>query len=111
LATQTPNYGLDKPEVGGDTDLWGGMLNTNSDIIDTEMKKAFKTDGSGLDNNASPSLQLGGFAFSLDGAPPALPNDPETRTLIVTVNGVVVFRISPTTAGVGALDFTATDPV
>jgi hypothetical protein len=111
LATQTPNYGLDKPEVGGDTDLWGGMLNTNSDIIDSEMKKAFKTDGSGLANNATPQLQLGGFSFVLSGPPPALPADPETRALLITVNGVVVFRIDPNVGGVSALDFTASDPV
>jgi hypothetical protein len=111
MATQTPNYNLDKPLVGGDTDVWGGMLNDNSDIIDTEMAKAFKTDGDGLEPNASPILRLGGFVFSLDGTPPALPADPETRTLIITVNSTVVFRISPDTAGVGALDFVATDPV
>lgn len=111
MATLTPNYNLEKPDVGGDTDVWGGMINNNSDTIDAELKKALKTDGSGQEANESPILQLGGFVFSLDGAPPAAPEDPETRTLIVTVNSVVVFRIDPDTAGVGALDFTAVDPV
>jgi len=111
MATQTPKYSLNKPTVGGDTDVWGGMVNDNADIIDSEMAKALKSDGSGTEANGTPILRLGGFVFSLDGAAPALPADPETRTLIVTVNGVVVFRISPETAGVGALDFVATDPV
>ena len=111
MATQAPNYSLDKPDVGGDTDVWGGMLNSNSDTIDAEMAKSFNKDASGQEANQSPVLQLGGFVFSLDGTPPVDPADPETRTMIVTVNGVVVFRISPETAGVGALDFTATDPV
>ena len=111
MATLTPNYSLERPDVGGDTDVWGAMLNSNWDIIDTEMKKAFKTDGAGLEANESPVLRLGGFVFSLAGTPPALPADPETRTLIITANGVVVFRLSPDTAGLGALDFTASDPV
>jgi len=111
MATQTPKYSLNKPTVGGDTDVWGGMVNDNMDIVDTEMQKAFNKDGSGQEANEAPVLHLGGFVFALDGAAPALPADPETRTLTVTVNGVVVFRISPETAGVGALDFVATDPV
>lgn len=38
MATLTPNYGLSKPDVGGDADIWGGQWNTNADTIDTEMK-------------------------------------------------------------------------
>ena len=111
MAVQTPKYSLNKPDVGGDTDVWGGMLNDNADIIDAELGKALKRDGSGSEANDTPILKLGGFVFSLDGPAPALPSDPETRTLIVTVNGVIVLRIDSGTAGVGALDFTATDPV
>lgn len=33
----TPVLGLIKPVVGGDVDLWGEMLNTNSDTIDAAM--------------------------------------------------------------------------
>ena len=111
MSTQTTNYALDKPAVGGDTDVWGGMLNDNADIIDGEMKKALKNDGSGLEDNDSPILQLGGFVFSLSGTPPTSPGDPETRTLIITVNSVVVFRLDPDTAGLTVLDVTADDPV
>jgi hypothetical protein len=35
MATQTPNIGLDKPTVGGDIDLWGPMLNSNADKLDS----------------------------------------------------------------------------
>jgi len=36
--TTTPNYGLRKPAVGADTDLWGGDWNLNADTIDTQIK-------------------------------------------------------------------------
>jgi len=37
MATQTPNLGLNKPEVGGDVDQWGYLLNDNFDILDEEV--------------------------------------------------------------------------
>jgi hypothetical protein len=30
----TPNLGLNKPAVGGDDDIWGGLLNANADTLD-----------------------------------------------------------------------------
>jgi len=36
--TATPNYGLFKPVVGADNDAWGGHINNDMDIIDTQMK-------------------------------------------------------------------------
>ena len=119
MSIQTPNYNLEKPDVGGDTDTWGGLLNGNADIIDAEMKKAVKNDGS-EEANESPVLRLGGFVFSLSGPPPADPADPETRDLIIGVNGLVVFRLSPEVDthtpgdpanGLRVLDITADDPV
>lgn len=36
--TFTAHYNLTKPEVGAATNQWGGLLNTNFDTIDTEIK-------------------------------------------------------------------------
>jgi hypothetical protein len=36
--TVTPNYGFTKPEEFGSTDTWGGKLNTDWDIADTQIK-------------------------------------------------------------------------
>lgn len=38
MATTTPNLSLSKPDVGGDDDVWGGLLNGNSDILDDEVQ-------------------------------------------------------------------------
>lgn len=36
--TYTANYNLTKPEVGAATNQWGGLINTNFDAIDSEIK-------------------------------------------------------------------------
>jgi Chaperone of endosialidase len=49
--TYTTNLNLTKPEVGADTDAWGGHLNTDLDTLDG----IFKSDGTGT----SVGLQVG----------------------------------------------------
>ena len=41
--TYTPYYNLTKPEVGGDPDTWGQLLNANFDTLDTNLNTANKT--------------------------------------------------------------------
>ncbi|MFL9934281.1 phage tail protein [Paraburkholderia sp. RL18-103-BIB-C] len=36
--TFTANYNLTKPQIGGDTNTWGTILNANFDTIDAQMK-------------------------------------------------------------------------
>ena len=38
--TFTPHYNLTKPQIGGDPDTWGDLLNANFDLIDTGMNAA-----------------------------------------------------------------------
>jgi hypothetical protein len=35
--TTTPNFGLNKPTVGGDRNVWGGKWNANADLIDRHL--------------------------------------------------------------------------
>ena len=46
MVTTTPNLGLNKPLDGGDTDLWGPMVNSNFDVLDLNILT--KTDANTL---------------------------------------------------------------
>jgi microcystin-dependent protein len=50
----TPNYGLIKPSVGLDRDVWGDLTNENWDTIDTQLKAA--NDAAGGSSSALTSL-------------------------------------------------------
>ena len=39
MVTQTANYGWDKPDPGGDKDIWGTVQNGALDEVDVEMKE------------------------------------------------------------------------
>jgi hypothetical protein len=58
--TYTTNLNLTKPEIGADTDAWGGHLNTDLDTLDA----IFKSDGTGssigLNVGSGKTLAVGG---------------------------------------------------
>jgi len=107
--TNTTNYGFLKPEVGGSTDTWGEKLNDNFEDIDGILIECFKNDGGDIANNKSPQLNMGGYKFALEGTLPATPTTPDTRTLVIKLNGVTIFRLNAT--GLVANDLTAKTPV
>ena len=79
--TFTPHYNLTKPQVGGDPDTWGDLLNANFDTIDTVLFGKLDTTGGTI----SGALTVNG-AFTASGAvngqtvkvspPGSTPNNP-----------------------------------
>lgn len=47
MATLTTTYSFSMPLVGGDADVWGGMLNANWDDLDDRLTATFDTPGAG----------------------------------------------------------------
>lgn len=59
----TSNYNLTKPEVGADTNAWGGHLNGNLDTIDSQMKTNADS-ATTANNTANGALQRSGGTMS-----------------------------------------------
>lgn len=70
--TYTTNYNLTKPEVGGDTNQWGGHLNDDLDVIDTQIKSR-QTEAAAAQSTANAALPKAGGTMTgpitLSGAP------------------------------------------
>lgn len=59
MGTTTTNLALNKPTVGGDINLWGGLLNTNFDFLDTYLFNRM----TGV-TAITPTLTVGGWKLS-----------------------------------------------
>lgn len=61
MPTSTTTYGLSKPTVGGDADVWGGYCNTNFDKIDA-MNRSITGGGSANAHTLTSGLSLSAYA-------------------------------------------------
>lgn len=97
--TYTPYYSLTKPEVGGDTNAWGGHLNGNFDVIDATLKELADAanGGEGLASAALPKTggtMTGAIVFAAS-QPLATTSTPGVTRLIDTWNDASV-NLAPT---------------
>lgn len=61
---QTPAKGLTQPQVGGDNNTWGNLLNTNLALIDTALGGTLALSISGNTTLNSTQIQNTGYEFS-----------------------------------------------
>ena len=60
MPSYTTNLNLAKPTVGGDTNQWGGYLNTNTDTLDGIFNGAGTGTSVGLQVGSGKTLKVGG---------------------------------------------------
>ena len=60
----TPTKGLTQPQVGGDNNAWGGLLNTNLSLIDSAIGGMLSLSVSGNTTLSSTQAQNAGYEFT-----------------------------------------------
>ena len=60
MPSYSTNLNLAKPTVGGDTNQWGGYLNTNTDTLDGIFNAAGTGTSVGLQVGSGKTLKVGG---------------------------------------------------
>ena len=73
--TNTANYGLTKPEVGGSPDTWGTKLNENLDDIDSTIKAVSDVANAALPAASYTAADILAKIKSVDGANSGLDAD------------------------------------
>lgn len=99
MSTPTTIYQLDKPAVGGDADIWGGLLNIDLDDLDTFLAKPrWKKNAPAVSGTTTLDLSLANFfeftvsqatTLSITNVPATLPDGtvPAQTILLKITNG------------------------
>src|SRR5437868_4715392 len=102
MPTPTPNMNLQKPTIGGDSGLWGVLLNQNMDAIDTLAVFPFTTP-SVSGNSAYDSTRAVVYEYCTGGSAGI------TRTLPTAIgHGGKVFFYKKVDTGVGVVNVATT---
>ena len=95
MATQTTNYGLQKPDYNDSADI--GVINSNMDIIDAKMKE--------IDNKA----ESGGTSITVDKALSMTSTNPVQNKVITEALGATNENVNQLTTDMAYRDTMATD--